>query len=208
MTTEEVIDQRRSIRKFKSEPIADNLLEEILQAAQKAPSAHNYQPWKIVVVKDEGILSALTADQAILWAKDEETQSLNLRLTTGAPVILVGCTDERESVLRFERGSETVISGKWPGFERELGLDSIPYTTSASWDIAIAFDHITLAARDHGIGSCWIATFNVQKIREVLKIPSNIRVELLLTLGYPDSWPEKRPRKEYSDLFCFDRYRS
>lgn len=66
---------------------------------------------------------------------------------------------------------------------------------------------LTLAARDHGIGSCRIATFSIQKIREVLDIPARIRVKLLMTLGYPETWPEKRPKKEYRDLFCFDRYR-
>ena len=52
-------------------------------------------------------------------------------------------------------------------------------------DVAIAVDHLTLAAVEYGLGSCWVSMFNEIKIKEILNIPEEMRVIALLTLGYP-----------------------
>ncbi|NQT65139.1 MAG: nitroreductase family protein, partial [FCB group bacterium] len=52
-------------------------------------------------------------------------------------------------------------------------------------DTAIAFQQMMLSAWNHGIGSCWLAAFNEQKVRDILKIPDNIRVVALSPFGYP-----------------------
>jgi nitroreductase len=52
-------------------------------------------------------------------------------------------------------------------------------------DVAIAVDHITLAAVEYGLGSCWVSMFNEIKIKEILNIPEEMRVIVLLILGYP-----------------------
>ena len=67
-------------------------------------------------------------------------------------------------------------------------------------DVAIAIDHITLAAADMGLGTCWIGAFDAEMTREILGIPEEIEVVELLALGYPaDEWREKK-RKSLEEM--------
>ena len=74
-----VIEQRRSVRKYKSDPIPDDVLDRILNAARIAPSAKNYQPWRFVVVKDPDIKQKLVA------------ASRNQGFVGEGAVIIIGC---------------------------------------------------------------------------------------------------------------------
>ena len=72
-----VVEKRRSIRQYRSDPVADDLIKEILKSARIAPSAGNRQPWHFIVVRDV-----------------EKKKALGLRAWAAeAPVIIVGCTD-------------------------------------------------------------------------------------------------------------------
>ncbi len=68
-------------------------------------------------------------------------------------------------------------------------------------DVAIAIDHLTLAAVSEGLGTCWIGAFDPKKVREILGIPEEITVVELLPLGYPtDSSPKEKIRKPISEI--------
>ncbi len=71
-------------------------------------------------------------------------------------------------------------------------------------DLAIAVDHMTLAARELELGTCWIGAFKQEEVREVLDIPESVEVVALLPMGYPLKWPDARPRKPKSDLVRYD----
>jgi nitroreductase len=73
-------------------------------------------------------------------------------------------------------------------------------------DVAIAIDHMTLAARALGLGTCWIGAFNQEKVRAVLGIPDSVEVVELLPLGYPKEWPGARPRKPLDEIVCYDTW--
>ena len=92
---------------------------------------------------------------------------------------------------------------------------------SASWkrpdgkdhcdiDIAIAADHMTLAAEDVGLGTCWICHFDAKRAREILKLPENIEPIVYLSLGYPGDPPEKRQkhlvRKTSEEIVHWDKF--
>lgn len=77
----EVVEKRRSIRRYKSDPVADDLIEKVLESARVAPSAGNREPWHFIVVKDVERKNALGLRE---WAAE-------------APVIIVGCTDHTTS---------------------------------------------------------------------------------------------------------------
>ncbi len=77
-----------------------------------------------------------------------------------APVVIVACAETDGHVMR-------------------CGQLSYPI------DVAIALDHISLAAVDLGLGSCWIGLFDEKKVKEILRIPDAIRVVELMPLGYP-----------------------
>lgn len=73
-------------------------------------------------------------------------------------------------------------------------------------DLAIAVEHMVLAACDKGLGSCWIGAFEQEKVREILGIPSCCKVVALLPIGYPAESPEPPPRKPLSEIVSYDAF--
>lgn len=71
-------------------------------------------------------------------------------------------------------------------------------------DLAIAVDHMTLAARELGLGTCWIGAFKQEEVRDVLGIPDTVEVVSLLPMGYPTAWPDAKPRKPVDEAVCYD----
>ena len=75
-----------------------------------------------------------------------------------------------------------------------------------SIDVAIAVDHMTLAAWELGLGTCWIGAFYTDQIREILGIPDDVPVVELLTLGYPESVPSPTDRLPMDQIVRWDRW--
>lgn len=75
-------------------------------------------------------------------------------------------------------------------------------------DLAIAMEHLALAATAEGLGTCWIGAFDQDPVREVLGIPESVKVIELMTLGYPAAAASLRPktRKPLSEIVCFDHW--
>ncbi|MDI6806621.1 MAG: nitroreductase family protein [Candidatus Aenigmarchaeota archaeon] len=73
-------------------------------------------------------------------------------------------------------------------------------------DTAIALEHVALEAVELGLGSCWIGAFEEDEIKEILKIPKEMRVVACMTIGYPAEKPEQRPRKSVRELVSFNIY--
>ena len=74
-------------------------------------------------------------------------------------------------------------------------------------DLAISIENMVLTAWDLGIGSCWIGAFWEDEVKELLGIPSNLRVISLLALGYPDQEPRSKSRKDLNEIVYFEKYR-
>jgi len=99
-----------------------------------------------------------------------------------APVVIVGCAVDTQNVL-------------------SCGLHSYPI------DLAIAMDHITLAAVAEGLGTCWIGAFLEDQVKDVLGIPDEVRVVELMPLGYPADEPTgHKRRKTYDEAVVRDRW--
>jgi nitroreductase len=85
------------------------------------------------------------------------------------------------------------------------------YANSVDIDVAIAVDHLTLAAVADGLGTCWIGAFDEKGVKTLLEIPPSVKVVAMTPLGYPAS-PElnfplkENQRKSAADIFCTDRY--
>ncbi|MCD6574478.1 nitroreductase family protein [Candidatus Aerophobetes bacterium] len=73
-------------------------------------------------------------------------------------------------------------------------------------DVAIALDHITLAATEEGLGTCWVGKFYQDKVKEILNIPEKYKVVALLALGYPADSPDIKYRKPLKELVCYDTF--
>ncbi len=73
-------------------------------------------------------------------------------------------------------------------------------------DLAIAVDHITLAAVQQGLGSCWIGAFYQEDVKKILKIPAEYKVAALLTLGYPRDQARFKNRKSLDEIVCYEKW--
>ena len=73
-------------------------------------------------------------------------------------------------------------------------------------DVAISVDHITLAAVEEGLGTCWVGAFYEDQVKDILDIPEKIRVVQLLTLGYPDDSPKSKRRIPLNEIVMYDKW--
>jgi nitroreductase len=73
-------------------------------------------------------------------------------------------------------------------------------------DVSIAVDHMTLAAVEEGLGTCWIGAFYEDKVKEILEIPQSIHVVALLPLGYPAQPSKPTPRKKLGEIVAYDKW--
>lgn len=157
----DVVKKRRSIRRYKPDPVPENILKQILETARLAPSGSHLQPWHFIVVKDSETKRKLDISS---WAAE-------------APIVIVGCTDPE---------------------------------TSSRWhvvDLTIAFEHIVLAATNFGLGTCWIGKLGFDEtIKEVLDIPSHMKVVAVTPLGYSDETPTPKARKSLSEIFHYEKF--
>ena len=73
-------------------------------------------------------------------------------------------------------------------------------------DVAIALEHVALAATADGLGTCWIGSFHQDQIRVLLGIPANAKVIEVMTLGYPADHPQPKTRKPMKALVSYDQW--
>lgn len=157
--------RRCSIRGYKSDPVPADLLEQVLQTGNLAPSAKNLQPFHFIVVTRQ--------DQ-----RDELAKAYPAPFFRQAPVVIVICVEPAKGWVR----------------ERYDGKNYCEI------DAAIAIDHMTLAAADLGLGTCWIGAFDPGQVREAMKLPDGIEPIAMLPLGYPDDEGRPKRRKQLSEL--------
>lgn len=175
----EAIKTRRSIRKFKPTAVDDKTLEIVLDAARLAPSWANTQCWRFVIVRDTGIKAAL-ADTLSVGNRGADALKQ-------APVAIVACAElGKAGYLRGE-----LHQGDWTMF-----------------DVALAMDHLVLAAHSLGLGTVHLGAFNAPKAAAILGVPPGFRVIEMTPLGYPEYQPEARPRKTLSEIVFYDRFGS
>ena len=74
-------------------------------------------------------------------------------------------------------------------------------------DVAIALEHIALAAADMGLGTCWIGAFDEKAVRQILGVPEDVRVVELMPLGYPADKPGPKTRLPLADILMWEGWR-
>jgi len=167
----ELAKSRYSVRNYLSKPVEEEKLNYILECGRIAPSAANYQPWMIHVVRDPLLKKKLGESYNREWIKQ-------------APIILVFLGDHKQ------------------GWKRSDGKDHTDI------DVAIIIDHITLAAAEQGLGTCWICNFDAIKCIKAMELPGHLEPIAYLSLGYPavstDQTPRHLKRKPFDEIVKFD----
>ena len=198
LATKDAIEMRRSIRKFKPDPIPDEFIKEMLESARLAPSGCNAQPWRFKIVKDPETRQKL--------AKAAYGQMFIAQ----APVVIVCCADIKGYLDGSVSGAQDL--GKIGAIEdrcvdiiarrtdkmKSLAPEEIGGRIAAN--VAIAIEHMVLRALDFGLGTCWIRLMDTAMINKVLGWDTNIYVVALLPTGYPAESPASRKRLSLKDI--------
>jgi nitroreductase len=175
----DLVRARRSVRRYLPRPVERGKIRACLEAARFAPSAHNVQPWRFLVVDDPALKERL-CDGAFSWP-----YALS-GFAAKAPVIVVILA--RKDVIADRLGSQ--VQG----------------TRYHLLDIGIAGEHFVLEAEELGLGTCWIGWFNKRKTRKILKIPRKYDIVALLSLGHVEKKPSReRKLKGPGEIAWFNR---
>lgn len=189
LTTREAIELRRSIRKFKPDPVPDEHIISLLDAARLAPSGSNAQPWRFKIVKDK--------ETKIKLAHAAYDQ----RFIAGAPVVLVCCADIKGYLDGAISGIQDLgkigaVEDRITGIilERVKTTDAGQLGPAIAFNVAIAVEHIVLRSLDFGLGSCWVRLMDQQSVKGIFGWDDNFFVVCLLPIGYPAESPQPRKR--------------
>ncbi|MFC1917373.1 nitroreductase family protein [Chloroflexota bacterium] len=204
-----LVKKRRSIRRFKPDPVSDDLVDKILEAAIWAPSGFNLQPWEFVVVKDkklkDDIVKIIRADISYhdgMEVAREEWQGKTLPPRyqkekeyddfSRAPVFILLFGD-----IRSNAGLPMRRRYSHDGTEQA-------YTSG----LASAFLHMSLAATTLGLANQWVSAVGSPyphcMIKELLGIPVALEIYDMMALGYPAYAPGPKPMREKQEMVHYD----
>lgn len=175
----EAIKGRRSIRKYKPDPVPEEAMHILIEAVKWSPSWANTQCWEVIVVKDPKVKSELAAT---LVKTNPALSSM-----TEAPLVIVLCG--KKGVSGFKKGEAATVKGDWLMF-----------------DSGIAMQTLCLTAHSLGLGTVVVGLFDHQKAEEILGVPQDREVVALTPLGYPAAEGVAPKKKEISEFVFYDGY--
>jgi nitroreductase len=203
----ELFKNRRSIRKFKADPVPDEYVDKIIDAARLAPAGFNSQPWEFVVIKDKALKDKIVevidnykinqfdtmeafreSWQGIQWKRGPKDQG-DYR---NAPVFIVLFGDTRT-----KQGLPMAV--RYTNHKRESIFNS---------SLANAFMYMHLAANALGLGTQWVTAVQMPQVncflKDLLGIPGELETYDMMVLGYPDMTPKPKFLREREEMTHFD----
>ena len=180
MDVMEAIKKRRSIRIFKSTPVDQNALDNILEAGRLAPSWANTQTWEFIVVRDKVLIEKVTGTYV---EKNPAT-----KCSLAASALIVAC-------------AKTGISGCYGGKE---------VTAIHNWymfDLGIAVQTLCLKAHELGLGTVVVGLMDHEACEKILAVPEGRKVVAVIPIGRPAVPPrEGPPRKSISEIVYLNTF--
>lgn len=165
----ELINKRYSVRSYKTKPVEEEKLVQVLNAVRLAPTATNRQPFQFIVIHTAG----REAELKRIYGKEWLSQ---------APVVICACSIPSQAWSRMDNKNYNEV------------------------DVAIAMDHLILAATDLGLGTCWVAAFDPAAAKEILRLPEGVEPIAFTPIGYPADQPKEKKRKDLSELVRYERW--
>ena len=172
----ECIKTRRSIRKFTEQPVTEDEVRQVVEAAAFAPSWKNTQIARYIVVTDKEKKDKLADNCMLGFAYNQKT-------THGAPALVV----------------LTMIKGR-SGYERDGSFSTSKGTHWQSFDAGVAAETFCLAAHAYGLGTVVMGVFDEAEVKKVVDIPEGEEVAALIVLGHPAEEPQAPARKDTDTL--------
>ena len=161
------IQNRTSIRKYSSREVSDELLNRLLEEAERTPTMGNLQLYSVVITRSEEGKKALAPAH------------FNQPMVTGAPVVLTICADYRRTTLWAENR------------KAHPGYDNILSFMNAATDALLFTQTFCNLAEEEGLGTCFLGTtvYMPKMIIDTLKLPKLVMPVATITLGWPDEQP-------------------
>jgi len=182
---EDTLLGRRTIRKYTSEPIDDELLKDILLNGCRSSTTGNMQVYSVIITRDE------------LRKKELAPFHFNQKMIAEAPVVLTFCAD-------FNRFNKWCSQRKAdPGYDNFLSF------FTAAIDALLVAQTVCIVAESRGLGICYLGTttYMANKIIEVLKLPKGVVPVTTVTLGWPAEKPEQPDRLPLNAVIHAEEYR-
>ncbi|MCG6536041.1 MAG: nitroreductase family protein, partial [Syntrophales bacterium LBB04] len=174
LTTKDAIERRRSIRKFKPDPVSEEQITALLDAARLAPSGSNAQPWRFKVVKE--------SDTKLKLAQSAFGQSF----IAAAPAVFICCVltksyysapaSKAHDLGRSGIIDQGVAKLTIDGYEKTKPTSEEHLAARVAFNVAIAGEHMVLRALDFGLGTCWIRMFDEKKIKDIFGWDNSLHV--------------------------------
>jgi nitroreductase len=167
---------RRSVRKYADTPVPRGIIMECIEAARHAPSAHNTQPCRYVVLTERRRIEKFcdSAFRGVYGFNDWVRR---------APAVIV-------------------ITAKLDFVANRLGafIQGTPYYLL---DGAVAGEHIVLRAQELGLGTCWLGWYGEKQVKKLLGVPRSYRVVACISMGYPAEPPAQEKKRLDMDEIAF-----
>lgn len=180
----QIMRRRRNNRRFTPDPVPEEFVSLIVDAARLAPSGANTQPWEFIVIRDpvrksevaEAFVEALKKGQEVDPKFPAGTEAMLRSKFADAPVLIAVCADPR-------------LKDAYPGYGNR---DAILYVSMGA-----AMQHMHLAAAALGLAMCWgtVNRFSEAPLGELLGVPPPLIVKEVFSLGFPVAEPQPKYRR-------------
>ncbi len=178
MTAKECIHERRSIRRFKPDPVSHELLSQIVETASYAPSWKHTQITRYIAVEGE-LKEKIAREGTSIYPN-------NGAIISGAPVLI----------------AVTVIKNR-SGYERDGSYSTPRKDGWQMFDAGIASQTFCLAAHEMGLGTVILGLFDQAAVEKMLSLPEDRELVALIPVGYPDETPVAPKRKPVEELLSY-----
>jgi nitroreductase len=190
----DVVHKRRSIRRFREEPVPSESLLRILDAGRWAPSGGNLQPWRFVVVTNTDLKSKIaeicTKSSSEAWARFTKATEGYLEKRGGTPNKL------------YMKKIPVLVAVCYEIQERQ----SRDVSLASAW---VAIENMLLAATAEGLGSCPYTTYDSEEeraLKETLQIPEHFHIAAVIQLGYGSAQPPPPSRKRIEEIVLCEHF--
>ncbi len=195
-----IVKSRRSIRKFRTNRVSREVICKIMDLARWAPSAHNSQPWRCIVIDDYLVKKKLAVAMGKAWfsdlardgvPKDKAEEIIKLESCnriTQSPVVIIICLIMEDMHRYPDRRRQKA--------EYIMGVQSV----------AAFIQTLLLSAHYYGLDTCWVCAplFCKGFVRKVLRIPKEMEPQAMITLGYAAEEVKPPSRKELDEICRFN----
>jgi len=202
-----IIQDRRSIREYTDEPVSEEHIEMILEAARQAPSGENAQPWRFIIVNDPATRKQLGAiaggGSGRRFTAEFVTKKMQERFSS--------LEDEAKKRAAFEK----LTSGQVSAFLADAPVSIVVCGKKDVWDMpydtSAAIENMLLMVTALGLGACWVIAPCIdirdeERVKALLGIPEGFKVVSIISVGYPTRPHRPRPRIPIKDLVFLEKW--